>query len=110
MAFFAAVSAALAFFVIGYIPKSEPSLVVSIWFHAASLASSVPFLAVSASAELLYIPLALIAFHSPHVPVLPLAWTLFKRGAEYVHNPGLHLQQANTIRRVGSDVCVVREC
>ena len=54
MAFFAAVSAALAFFVIGYIPKSEPSLVVAIWFHAASLASSVPFLAVSTSAQLLF--------------------------------------------------------
>ena len=47
MAFFAAVTCALAFFVIGYIPKSEPSLVVAIWFHGASLASSVPFLAVS---------------------------------------------------------------
>ena len=47
MAFFAAVTAALAFFVIGYIPKTEPSLVLAIWFHAASLASSVPFIAVS---------------------------------------------------------------
>ena len=44
MAFFAAVTAALAFFVIGYIPKSEPSLVVAIWFHAASLASLHSFL------------------------------------------------------------------
>lgn len=52
MAFFAAVSSALAFFVIGCIPKSEPSLVVAIWFHAASLASSIPFLAVSTSTQL----------------------------------------------------------
>ena len=47
MAFFAAVTAALAFFAIGFIPKTEPSLVVAIWFHAASLASSVLPLAVS---------------------------------------------------------------
>ena len=60
MAFFAAVTAALAFFVIGYIPKSEPSLVIAIWFHAASLASSTPFLAVitplAMIKQLFYVP------------------------------------------------------
>ena len=53
MAFFAAVTAALAFFAIGFIPKSEPSLVVAIWFHAASLASSVLPLAVRSTLHLL---------------------------------------------------------
>ena len=52
MAFFAAVTAALAFFAIGFIPKSEPSLVVAIWFHAASLASSVLPLAVRSASHL----------------------------------------------------------
>ena len=53
MAFFAAVTAALAFFAIGFIPKSEPSLVVAIWFHAVSLASSVLPLVVRSSLRLL---------------------------------------------------------
>lgn len=41
MGVLAAVFAAVAFFVISCIPKSEPALVLSLWFHAASIAMSV---------------------------------------------------------------------
>jgi fatty acid desaturase len=46
VAVLAAATAALAFFAIGCIPKSEPSVVVALWFHTASFCTSVVPLAV----------------------------------------------------------------
>lgn len=53
MGILAAVTTAVAFFVIGCIPKSEPSIIVSLWFHTASFFTSVIPLTVGAFMTLL---------------------------------------------------------
>ncbi len=55
MGVLAAVTAAVAFFVITCIPKSEPALVLSLWFHAAAVTTAIMPLIVRSTSHALVV-------------------------------------------------------